>query len=276
VNNITKYVGMDVSKDKIAVSVADSGRGPARYWGVIPNDIKSIKKLIYRLGEVSQLHVCDEVGPLGYVLFKQLREMGVYCEVIAPSLTPQEPGNRVKTDRRDAVRLAELLPAGELTPVWVPREEDEILRDLVRAREDAKEDLLRAKHRLEKFLLRHGIRKPADIRSWSTKYRTWLKHLEFKSEVLQTVFDEYRQNIVEIEERIYRLESEIHKQAEESAHAPLIKALQTLRGIKEVSATTIVAEVGYFSRFQKPTQLMSYSGLVPSEYSSGSKRHKAR
>jgi transposase len=143
-NDSTKFVGMDVSKDKIAVAVAGSGREPARYWGEIPNRIEYVRKLIGRLGETEQLQVCYEAGPTGYMLERQLVSMGVACVVVAPSLIPKQSGNRVKTDRRDALRLAELLRAGELTSVWVPGEEDEALRDLVRAREDAKEDLLRA------------------------------------------------------------------------------------------------------------------------------------
>lgn len=269
-DHITKYVGMDVSKEKIAVAVADSdSREGARYWGEIPHRIEDIRKLIGRLGDVKQLRVCYEAGPTGYLLERQLVSMGVACVVVAPSLIPKQPGNRVKTDRRDAQRLAELLRAGELTPVWVPGEEDEALRDLVRAREGAKEDLLRAKHRIGKFLLRRGIREPVGVRPWSAKYRVWLKGLKFDSSALQTTFDEYRLSIEEIESRIERLESEIHAQAQESKHAPVIKALQAFRGIKEIAAATIVAEVGSFLRFRSPRQVMGYSGVVPSEYSSG-------
>jgi len=265
-----------VSRDKISVAIADSGREPARYWGEIPHRIEDIRKLIKRLGSVEHLQVCYEAGPTGYLLERQLVSMGVACVVVAPYLIPKQPGNRVKTDRRDAQRLAELLRAGELTPVWVPGEEDEALRDLVRAREDAKEDLLRAKHRMGKFLLRRGIREPVGIRAWSAKYRVWLKGLEFESSALQTTFDEYRLNIEEIESRIERLESEIHTQAQESKHAPLIQALQAFRGIKEIAAATVVAEVGSFLRFGKASQVMAYSGAVPSEYSSGAEVRRGK
>jgi len=275
-NDITKFVGMDVSKEKISVGVADAGREPARYWGEIPHEVEYIRKLIKRLGKPEQLRVCYEAGPTGYELQRLLASMGVECVVVAPSLIPKQPGNRVKTDRRDALRLAELLRAGELTPVWVPGEEDEALRDLVRAREDAKEDLLRAKHRMRKFLLRHGIDNPPGVRAWSPRYRTWLKGLKFSSSALQATFDEYRLSIEEIEGRIRRLESEIHEQAEKSVHAPVIKALQTFRGIKETAAVTMVAEVGKFSRFKKASQVMGYSGTVPSEYSSGAKTHRGK
>src|SRR5690606_12142385 len=180
----------------------------------------------------------------------------------------------VKTDRRDAVRLAELLRAGELTPVWVPGEEDEALRDLVRAREDAKQDLLRARHRLSKFLLRHGIRPPQGVRRWSRRYREWLEGLELGQPVLQRVLREYVHAIAEIEERLKRLEAEIHEQARSSVHAPVIQALQALRGVGEVVAVTAVAEVGSFLRFARARQLMAYAGIVPSEYSSGARRRR--
>lgn len=269
-DNITKYVALDVSKEKIAVAVADEGRGPARYLGEIPNQVEYIRKVLRKIGDFSQMEVCYEAGPSGYVLKRQLESIGVKCIVVAPSLTPKQPGNRVKTDGRDAVRLAELLRAGELTEVWTPGEEDEALRDLVRAREDAKEDLLRAKHRMLKFLQRHGIEEPAGVRPWSAKYCAWLKKLQFASGALQTTFEEYRLAIEEIEGRLKRIEDEMHRHAETSVHAPVIKALQTLRGVKEVAAVTLVAEVGCFSRFRKATQIMSYGGIVPSEYSSGS------
>jgi len=255
-NNITKYVGLDVSKEKIAVAVADEGRERARYWGEIPNQIEYIRKVLKKLGNLEHVEVCYEAGPSGYVLKRQLESMGVRCVVVAPSLIPRQPGNRVKTDRRDSVRLAELLRAGELTEVWTPSEDNEALRDLVRAREDAKEDLLRAKHRILKFLQRHGIKSPAGIRVWSAKYRVWLKNMQFGSRAMQTTFDD--------------------EQAEDSVHAPVIKALETMRGVKEVAAVTLVAEVGCFSRFAKASQLMAYAGVVPSEYSSGSEVRRGK
>lgn len=269
-DSITKYIGLDVSKEKIAVAVANEGRGPAQYFGEIPDQIEYIRKVLRKIGDFSRMEVCYEAGPSGYVLKRQLESMGVKCIVVAPSLTPKQPGNRVKTDRRDAVRLAELLRAGELTEVWTPGEEDEALRDLVRAREDAKEDLLRAKHRILKFLQRHGIEKPAGVRPWSTKYCAWLRSLQFESAALQSTFDEYRLALEEIEGRLKRLEDEIHRQAENSVHAPVIKALQALRGVKEVAAASLVAEVGCFSRFAEASQIMAYAGVVPSEYWSGS------
>lgn len=271
---ITKYVGLDVSKATIDVAVADEGRGSARNWGRIANSAEAVAKVMRRLGEPEQLLVCYEAGPTGYALYRQLRDLGIECMVVAPSLIPTRPGDRVKTDRRDAVRLAQLLRSGELVGVWVPGEADEALRDLVRAREDAKEDLTRAKHRLTKFLLRQGKQAPEGVRAWTSKYRQWLDGLQWEQPALRVVWAEYLHAIDEIGERVKRLEEEIHGQATESTRAPVIGALQTLRGVAEVTATTLVAEVGEFSRFEHPRQLMAYAGVVPSEYSSGASRRQ--
>lgn len=270
----TKFVGLDVSKETIAVAVCDWGRQPARYMGQILNNPEAVRKLMTKLGEPQKLLVCYEAGPTGYGLYRQLKEMGITCMVVAPSLTPTRSGDKVKTDRRDAINLAQLLRAGELTEVWVPDEEDEALRDLVRIREDAKEDLLRARHRLSKFLLRHDLRPPAGIKNWSKKHRLWLDTLKFEQDALRVTFQEYLHAINEIESRIQRLETEIHVQATQSVHAPVIQALQALRGIAEVSATTLVAEIGQFSRFSNPRQLMAFVGVTPSEYSSGGSRRQ--
>ncbi|WP_202947857.1 IS110 family transposase [Desulfosporosinus acidiphilus] len=163
----TKYVGLDVSKEKIAVAIADEGREAPRYWGVCQNNSESIRKLMKQLGTPGQLKVCYEAGPTGYPLYRLLLSLGIECSVVAPSLIPTKPGERVKTDRRDAIRLSQLFRAGELTPIYVPTEDDETLRDLVRAREDSKEDQLRARHRLTKFLLRYDLNPPAGIKKWT-------------------------------------------------------------------------------------------------------------
>jgi transposase len=274
--DITKYVGLDVSKEKIAVAIADEGRDAPRYWGMIPHTVEAVKKLMNQLGNPEQLQVCYEAGPTGYGLYRLMLSLGIECTVVAPSLIPQRPGERVKTDRRDALRLAQLFRAGELTSVYVPTEEDEALRDLVRAREDAKEDQLRARHRLTKFLLRHDLRPPQGVRKWTVKYRDWLNRLDFKNSAMRTAFQEYLHHLDEIEQRVKRLEAEIHTQATESTHAPVIQALQTLRGVAEITATSLVAEIGCFSRFSHPRKFMGYSGLVPSEYSTGETRHQGK
>src|ERR1700675_4343125 len=169
-----RFVGLDVHAETVAVSVAEPG-GEVRYLGIIPNRLESIRKLLGKLGPVEELKACYEAGPTGYVLYWQLAELGVACEVIAPTLVPMKAGDRVKTDRRDAERLARSYRSGDLTPVWVPDAQHEALRDLVRAREAAKKDHLRARHRLSKFLLRHGKRRPAGMKAWTQRHMRWVK-----------------------------------------------------------------------------------------------------
>src|SRR6478609_4651660 len=166
-----RFLGLDVHADTIAVSVAEPD-GEVRPLGIIPNRLESVRKVVAKLGPVNQLKACYEAGPTGYVLYWQLTSLGVACEVVAPSLVPVKAGDRVKTDRRDAAKLARSYRAGDLTPVWVPDAAHEALRDLVRTREAAKKDQLRARHRLGKFLLRHGRRPPTGIRSWTQAHLT--------------------------------------------------------------------------------------------------------
>lgn len=267
-----KFIGLDVSKDIISVGIAEEGRGEPRFHGNIQNTPESIRKLFKKLGDPEKLLVCYEAGSCGYCIYRQLLSMDIECIVVAPTLIPKRAGDRVKTDRRDALRLAQLLRAGELTSVWVPDETHEALRDLIRARFDTREDLQRVRQRLVHFLLRHEIRPPQGVKNWTVKYRTWLNTLTFEKTSLRIVFQEYLHSIYEVEERMKRIEAQIHEEAVESEHAPVIQALQTLRGIAEITAVTLVAEVGQFSRFSNPRQLMSYAGLVPKEYSSGSNR----
>lgn len=267
-----KYVGLDVSKEKIAVAIADEGRGEPRYWGMISHTPEAVKKLVKKLGDPKKLRFCYEAGPTGYPLCRLLISLNVHCDVIAPSLIPQRPGERVKTDRRDSVRLAQLYRAGELTSIYIPTPEDEALRDLVRAREDAKEDELRAKHRLTKFLLRHELKPPKRVNKWTKKYRQWLDTLKFDNSKSQVVFQEYYHQLKELEQRILRLDEAIKIEATQGVHAPMIQALQSLRGVALITATSIVAEIGSFKRFPHPRQFMSYLGLTPSESSSGDRR----
>lgn len=266
----TKYVGLDVSKEKISVAVADAGRQEPRYLGTIPHTPEAIRRLIKQLGDKSSLEVCYEAGPTGYELYRWFQSMGVNCTVIAPSLIPKRPGEHIKTDRRDAVRLAQLFRAGELVTIHVPTRDDEALRDLVRAREDAKIDLHRARQRLIKFLLRHQVHPPASItRRWTKAYRLWLERLTLERRPEQIVFDEYLHAIFECENRLKRVESALVEQASTGPYASLVYALQALRGIAIITAVTVAAEIGDFKRFRHPFQLMAYLGLVPREYSSG-------
>jgi transposase len=226
-----------------------------------------------KLGSVQNLKACYEAGPTGYVLYWQLTALKVACEVIAPSLVPVKAGDRVKTDRRDAAKLARSYRAGDLTPVWVPDAEHEALRDLVRTREDARQDQLRARHRLSKFLLRHGRRPPADVKkSWTLKYLTWIKEkVHFDLPALEATLLDYVHEVDHQAERIQRLEKAIDgaiAQAPAEMRA-VIEALQALRGVAKIGAVSIVAELGSLSRFPKATKLMGYSGLVSSEFTTG-------
>ncbi|WP_240702979.1 IS110 family transposase [Cohnella luojiensis] len=237
----------------------------------------AVTKLVQQLSrEDVKLNVCYEAGPTGYVLYRWLLELGVFCNVVAPSLIPKKAGDRVKTDKRDALRLAQLYRAGELTAVYVPTPEDEALRDLVRAREDAKEDLNRHKQRLGKLLLRLQLSDPKGSKPGSSRYEEWLDTLRFNDDCQRLAFQEYRQSIWETKERIKRYEQEIEKQAVTSTQAPVIQALQALRGVALVTAATLSTEIASISRFAYSTSFMSYCGLVPSEYSSGDSRWQGR
>ena len=265
-----RHVGLDVDSEKIAVAVAEPG-GEVRSLGTVPYREDSVRRLVKKLGPASQLRVCYEAGPHGYVLYWQLTRLGVHCDVVAPTLVPVRSGDRVKTNRRDAEKLARCYRSGDLTAVWVPDAAHEALRDLVRAREAAKKDQLRARHRLGKFLLRRGLRAAAGVKSWTSKHLSWVKTLRFEHPAQEATFLDYLHEVEHAAERVVRLEHAIDQAIEAAAPEmrALITGLQALRGIKKVSAATIVAEVGPLSRFARPKQLMGYSGMVSSEKSTG-------
>ena len=266
------FVGLDVHAETIAVAVAEAG-GEVRSLGVIPNRLESVRRMVHKLGPVQHLRACYEAGPTGYVLYWQLTQLGVTCEVIAPSLVPTKAGDRVKTDRRDAAKLARCHRAGELTAVWVPDAAHEALRDLVRAREAAKKDQLKARHRLGKFLLRHG-RRPDGIKAWTKEYLEWIKSkVRFDQPALEATLADYLEEVDHVAARIVRLDKSIDeavRQAPPGIRA-VIEALQSLRGVAQTTAATIVSELGTLVRFERPQQLMGYSGLVPREHSSGNR-----
>jgi transposase len=266
------FIGLDVHAETIAVAVAEAG-GEVRSVGVIPNRLESVRKLVHKLGPVAQLRACYEAGPTGYVLYWQLTQLGVACEVIAPSLVPTKAGDRVKTDRRDAEKLARCYRAGELTPVWVPDASHEALRDLVRAREAAKKDQLKARHRLGKFLLRHG-RRPEGIKAWTLKHREWIQsHVHFDQPALEATLADYLEEVDHVAARIVKLEKALDEAVQQAPAQirAVIEALQALRGVAQTTAASIVSELGSLSRFQSPRQLMGYSGLVAREHSSGNR-----
>lgn len=265
------FIGLDVHAETIAIAVADSGGSEVRFIGTIPNEEESLRKALKTIGTKEAMRVCYEAGPCGYVLYWQLSQMGIHCEVIAPTLIPIRSGERVKTDRRDAEKLARLYRSGELTAVWVPDAEHEALRDLVRAREAAKQDQLRAQHRLQKFLLRHGKRPPKKVTSFKGPYMEWLRTVHFAQAAQEATLTDYVNEVHHAKARCERLDQGIDAAIETlpAQMKAVIEALQTLRGVAKVAAVTLVAEVGAMSRFAHPRPLMGYSGAVPREHSSG-------
>src|SRR3954468_10372774 len=218
-----RFVGLDVHAETIAVAVAEAG-GEVRAIGVIPNRLESIRKLVNKLGPVQHLKACYEAGPTGYVLYWQLAALGVACDVVAPTLVPVKAGDRVKTDRRDAEKLARCHRAGELTAVWVPDAEHEALRDLIRAREAGKKDQLRARHRLGKFLLRHGQQRPAGVKVWTKKHREWIKsHVRFEQPALEATLADYLEEVDHVAARIVKLEKAIDEAIQQAP--PEIRAV---------------------------------------------------
>src|SRR5882672_3702741 len=238
----SRFVGLDVHAETIAVAVAESG-GEVRSLGTIPNTPEAVRRLAKKLGPPETLRVCYEAGPTGYVLYRQLTALGVPCAVIAPTLVPVKAGERVKTDRRDAEKLARSYRSGDLTPVWVPAPGHEALRDLVRAREAAKKDQLRARHRLGKFLLRQGRRPPTVMDAWTQKHLRWVKTVHFEHAAQEATLLDYLHEVDHVVGRIERLERAIDEAVKTvpPRMRAVIEALQALRGIASVSAVTIVA-----------------------------------
>jgi transposase len=267
-----RFVGLDVHADTIAVAVAEP-TGEVRPLGVVPNTPESIRRLIRKLGSPETLQACYEAGPTGYVIYWQLTELGVKCEVVAPTLVPMMAGDRVKTDRRDAEKLARCYRAGDLTAVWVPDAAHEALRDLVRARLAAKRDQLRARHRLGKFLLRHGRRPPEKLSAWTRDHLQWVKTIHFEHHAHEVTLLDYLHEVEHAQERIGRLEQAIDEAvlAAPARMRAVIQALQALRGVAKVSAVTLTVELGEISRFRTARQLMGYSGTVSREHSSGNR-----
>jgi len=271
----SKYVGLDTHKETIAVSVADAVGGKARYFGEVANRPAAIKNLLQRLspeGEV--VSYCYEAGPCGYGIYRQITELGHDCMVVAPSLIPRRPGDRVKTDRRDSEALARLHRAGELTAVWVPDEEQEAMRDLTRARADMKHLQRQSKQRLNAFLLRHGWHYISGKSKWTQAHWRWLEQVKFARPVQQIVLQEYIDTIHTLGGRVVALETEMSSAVQAWSLWPVVEALMALRGCRLITAMTVMAELGDISRFDTPRQLMAFLGLVPSESSSGPNRRR--
>jgi len=267
----TKYfVGLDVHKESISIAVAEAGRAAGRLLGQIPHDTSKLLRKLGAIGEASEVHVVYEAGPTGYGLQRDLVRHGYACEVIAPSLIPKRGGDRVKTDQRDSLRLAELSRAGELTAIWIPDTVDESIRDLARAREDAINARRQVRHQLRGFLLRHSIRYSGKT-AWTKTFYRWLGTLSFPERSSQMAFTEYLLAIEAGDKRVERLSVALEEAIAGWRFEPVVKALCALRGIDMVSAIGLVAEIGDIGRFDHPRKLMGYLGLVPSEHSSGDK-----
>ena len=266
----TIFVGLDVHKDSIDVALANGGReGDVRFYGSIGGDLESLQKVVRKLQSTSSiLRFVYEAGPCGYDIYRSLTNQGFDCVVVAPSKIPRKSGDRIKNDRRDALNLARLHRSGELTPVYVPTSEDEAMRDLTRGREDAVKALRVARQILLAFLLRHGYRYSG--RSyWSLAHWNWIADIKMPHRAQQIVLQEYVHAVQELLERVQRLTQQIQVLIPSWQLAPLVTALQALRGISLVIAATTVAELGELTRFDSAKQIMAYLGLVPSEHSSG-------
>jgi transposase len=264
-----------VHKDSIDIAAAEAGRdGEVRHVGSIGGDLVALDKALRKLISKGQpLHIVYEAGPCGFVIWRHLRAQGLTCEVVAPSSIPRRSGDRVKTDRRDAILLARLARAGELTAVRVPDVADEAVRDLVRAREDAVRECRNARHRLKALLLRNGIGY-AGKSAWTAAHLRWLATLKMAHAAQQIGFQEYLHAITEATARIARLDQALRDALPDWTLRPLVQALQALRGVQLIAAMTLVAELQDFARFANARQLMSYVGLVPGEHSSGPKRRQ--
>jgi transposase len=266
---VRSFIGLDVHKTTISISVAEDGRsGPVRFIGVIPNTPEAVSKMAKQLARHGELHFCYEAGGCGYGIYRQLTGLRHKCTVAAPSMIPCKPGARIKTDRRDSEKLAILHRSGDLTPVWVPDTTHEALRDLVRARVDASMHLMRARQQLLAFLLRHGRSYPA-AEHWTKRHRSWLVGQTFEEEAHRIVFQDYLETVWTTQERRDALIKRISLMVATWSLGPLVEALRGLRGIDLISAATFIASTGDLSRFESPRLLMGYLGLVPSEHSSG-------
>lgn len=273
----TTYVGLDDHKSKIVVGMLRPGQREAVVW-TVSHTPEAVRRLVKKLraGAPGRVLCAYEAGACGYALQRRLVSLGVECQVVAPSQTPVKPGDRVKTDRRDARKLAELLRAGLLTEVHPPTPEQEAARDLLRCRADAQQDLTRARHRLSKFLLRHGVTYTPNRKAWTKPHRAWLYSLRFELEAAQSTFARYLAMVEIREEEVAALDAQVGELAAQEPYRQPVGWLRCFHGIETLSAMMILTELHAFGRFSSPRALMSYVGLVPSESSSGDAVHRGR
>ncbi len=271
-NKTVHYLGLDVHKESIAVAIAPQNTTEVRSYGIIGGTLEAVDKLVKKLwSESIELRFVYEAGPCGYVIHRHLKSKGIPCDVVSPSLIPKKASDRVKTDRRDAEQLARLYRAGELTAIHVPDQEDEAMRDLIRARTTAMDDQRRARLRLKGFLLRLGFRYTGKS-SWNDAHKRYLSGLLMPQPAQQIVFQEHIHAINDASARLERLTQAMQDALPDWKWEPVVRALMSLRGVQELTAMTLVAEAGDMSRFKEARQLMNFFGLTPSEHSSGGKR----
>ena len=268
---ITGFVGLDVHAESTAIAIAEADRAVPRFVGTVGPRFAELIKALGKLGEAQRLLIVYEAGPCGYGLARELMALGYGCEVVAPSRIPRRAGERIKTDRRDALMLAGLARAGELTAVTIPDERDEAIRDLSRARVDAVRARLKARQQLKALMLRHGQRYSGK-RSWTMAHERYLAKVSFAHPAQNIAYSEYRQTVSEGASRVERLSQAVAQEVEHWRMQPVVRSVMTLRGLDLIAATTVVAELGDLKRFAHPRELMGYLGLVPSEHTSGSKR----
>jgi transposase len=268
------FVGLDVHKNSIAVALADAGRNAeVRNYGIIGGGLDDLDRLVKKLVATGkELHFVYEAGPCGYDIFRSLTSKGLDCAVCSPAHVPKSPADRIKTDPRDAMMLARLHRAGELTYVFVPRADDEAMRDLTRCREDAKKAQRVTQQQLCGMLLRLGVKYPKN--NWSKAHFRWLADQKMPTDAQQVVFQEYIHAIQETTDRVERLTQQIEALVPVWRMAPVVTALQALRGVSIIVAATTIAELGDLTRFESPKKLMAFLGLVPSEHSSGEKKSR--
>lgn len=267
---ITSFVGLDVHKDSIAISVASRDAAEPRFVGTVASEAQLLKAL-QKWGSAEQLYVVYEAGPCGYGLVRRLRAAKYGCDVIAPGKITRGSNERIKTDRRDSLLLARLARSGDVTRVVVPDEQDEAIRDLSRAREAAVVARLKARQQLQALLLRHGHRYTGKS-AWTQKHLRYLATLSLAHPAQELAYAEYRQAVQSADERVQRFNAAIRTHLEQWRMQPVVEALMTLRGIDLIAAVTLIAELGDLGRFAQPRELMGFLGLVPGEHSSGNTR----